>query len=326
MSNTILKLDHIIKEFPSKSAFFKKNNTYVHAVNDVSLSIKEGETLCLVGESGCGKSTLGRLMIGLLTPTSGTISYNGQPLPISNEKEMHALRKNLQIVFQDPYASLNPRMKIKDIIAEPMLTHKMYSSEKEVYEKVDDLLTLVGIRKEFGNRFPHQFSGGQRQRVGIARALSLNPKLIVCDEPVSALDVSIQAQILNLLSDIKESRKLTYIFISHDLSVVRYMADRVCVMFLGQICELGNAEEIFQNPLHPYTKFLGEAVPKIADGKRIEDKEILAGEVPSPVHPPKGCCFSTRCPYVTDKCREKRPELMDMDGHMIACHYPGDLF
>lgn len=280
----------------------------------------EGETFALVGESGCGKSTLGRLMLRLIEPTSGYVEFEGININELKSEEMRETRKKMQIIFQDPYASINPRMDVYNIIAEPLVTHNVCASKEETKEKVKELMKKVEIRPEFINRYPHQFSGGQRQRIGIARALALQPSLIICDEPVSALDVSIQSQILNLLYDLQQEFKLTYLFISHDLSVVRYISDRVCVMFLGKVCEIGNTKDLFSNPLHPYTKFLIDAVPKPDPFLRKENKQLLQGEIPSPINPPKGCRFHTRCPYIKAKCKEIEPELKYINGRQVACH------
>lgn len=319
MMKVLAEANSLVKNFEAGGTFGKKS--IVQAVSNVSFKIYEGETFSLVGESGCGKSTLGRLLLNLIESTSGNVTFDGTNINSINKNEMRELRKKMQIIFQDPYASLNPRMSVYQIISEPLVTHKMYNTREETEEKVKELMDKVGIRKEFINRYPHQFSGGQRQRIGIARALALNPKLIVCDEPVSALDVSIQSQILNLLHDLQEEFNLTYLFISHDLSVVRYISDRVCVMFLGKICEIGSSEEIYENPLHPYTKFLIEAVPKPDPKLRREDKQILTGEIPSPVNPPSGCRFHTRCPYTKTICKEQEPEMKSIGNRYIACHF-----
>ena len=316
----LIEVKGLTKEFKLASGMWKKAKGVVHAVTDVTLDIYEGETLALVGESGCGKSTLGRLILNLIEPTSGTVIFDGHNIQELKPEELRQMRKEMQIIFQDPYASLNPRWTIRDIVAEPLVTHGVYKTQEETTARVEELLKKCGIRPEFINRFPHQFSGGQRQRVGIARALALNPRLIVCDEPVSALDVSIQAQVLNLLDDLQEEMKLTYLFISHDLSVVRYLSDRVCVMFLGKICEIGDTKDVYENPLHPYTKFLLEAVPKPDPELRKEDKDMLVGEIPSPVNPPSGCRFHTRCPYATDRCSQEEPQMREVGGRMVACH------
>ncbi len=311
--------ENVVKEF-KLSGNIRRGDLVVHAITDVSLNIYEGETLAMVGESGCGKSTMGRLFLRLLEPTAGTVRFEGRNLADLGEEELRHLRKQMQIIFQDPYASLNPRMTVAQIIAEPLNTHQVYGSHKETEARVKELMKKVGIRPEFTNRYPHQFSGGQRQRIGIARALALNPKLIVCDEPVSALDVSIQAQILNLLHDLQKEMGLTYLFISHDLSVVRYISDRICVMFLGKLCEVGPTEEIFREPKHPYTRFLLEAVPKPNPHLRKEQKAFLTGEMPSPVKPPSGCRFHTRCPLATERCSQEVPVLRTMAERQVACH------
>ena len=314
--NVLLKAEHLTKEF-------KTGGGRVHAVSDVSLEIYPGETLALVGESGCGKSTLGRLLLRLLDPTAGTVIFQGKDLTKMGRRELRSMRQEMQFVFQDPYASLDPRMTVRDIIAEPLKAHKVCKTRKELDDKVAALMARVGIRPEFARRYPHQFSGGQRQRIGIARALALKPALIVCDEPVSALDVSIQAQTLNLLHDLQAEDNLTYLFISHDLAVVRYISTRVCVMFLGKICEIGDTEAIYTHPRHPYTHFLLTSTPKPDPTQRKEDKEILQGELPSPVHPPSGCRFHTRCPFAREKCAQEEPELVTLsDGRKCACHFP----
>ena len=315
----LVELKNVVKEFPVSSSAFSRKGAVVHAVSGVSFQILEGETFALVGESGCGKSTLGRLMINLIPLTSGEVVFDGEAISLLPPDKMGAKREKMQIIFQDPYASLNPRMNIRDIIAEPLVTHHVCKTREEIDQKVRELLLKVGMRPQLMTRFPHQFSGGQRQRIGIARALALSPKLIVCDEPVSALDVSIQSQILNLLGDLQKDLGLTYLFISHDLSVVRYLSDRVCVMFLGKICELGVTRDIYSNPLHPYTKFLLEAVPKPDPTKRKE-KEVLLGEIPSPVNPPSGCRFHTRCPYAKEVCSQEEPVMREVSGRAVACH------
>ena len=313
MKNVVLSLKNIVKEFPTS-----KKNKKVHAISNVSLDIYENETLALVGESGCGKSTLGKCAIGLISPNSGESIFLNENIYEKKGEELKQIKKNLQIIFQDPYASLNPRMTVGEIIAEPIITHNKGMRKEDIKLKVLDLMEDVGIRKEYYNRYPHQFSGGQRQRIGIARAIALNPKLIVCDEPVSALDVSIQSQILNLLKDLQEKRKASYLFISHDLSVVNFIADRVCVMFLGKICEIGNTDDIFENPLHPYTKLLLDAIPSIENAGR--QKEMLKGEIPSPIDVPSGCRFHTRCPYCMEVCKKDEPVLSEKNGRSVACH------
>ena len=303
---------------------FRVSGGVVSSVAGVDLQIYRGETLALVGESGCGKSTLGRLLLHLIEPTAGKVVFDGADLSAMNAKELRAIRQRMQIIFQDPFSSLDPRMTVGKIIEEPMKIHGLYRDKREREAKVQELMAHIGIRPEYYDRYPHQFSGGQRQRVGIARALALNPELVVCDEPVSALDVSIQAQILNLLRDLQQEFHLTYLFISHDLSVVRYIADRVCVMFLGRICEIGEAEQIYSHPRHPYTKFLMESVPLPDPDKRKEDRDLLPGEVPSPIAPPSGCRFHTRCPYAQPICAQEPPPVFrDLGGgHCCACHFP----
>lgn len=317
----LVEIRGLTKEFAAGSSTWSRRKNVVHAVSGVDLDIYEGETLALVGESGCGKSTLGRLILNLIEPTAGTVTFDGKVMQELKQEEMRQLRKEMQLIFQDPYASLNPRWSIRDIVAEPLETHKVYKTAAETTERVKELVKKCGIRPEFINRYPHQFSGGQRQRVGIARALALNPRLIVCDEPVSALDVSIQAQVLNLLADLQTEFKLTYLFISHDLSVVRYLSDRVCVMFLGKICEIGNTKDVYEDPKHPYTRFLLEAVPKPDPTIRKEDKNMLIGEIPSPVNPPSGCRFHTRCPYASERCSQEEPLMREVaPGRIAACH------
>lgn len=311
----LLEAKHLSMTFPVRGGV-------VQAVSDVSLEVKKGETLGLVGESGCGKSTLGRLLMRLLTPVSGEVLFDGANIAAMGRRELHAYRRRMQIIFQDPYASLNPRMTLGEIIEEPLKTHHIGNNREERRELVRGLMERVGIRPEFFSRYPHQFSGGQRQRIGIARALALNPEMIVCDEPVSALDVSIQAQILNLLSDLQKDYHLTYLFISHDLSVVRFIADRVCVMFLGKICEIGDVETIFSHPRHPYTRYLLASVPLPDPTRRDEERRLLSGEIPSPIKPPSGCRFRTRCPRAQEMCALQEPPLVGEDGHKIACYFP----
>ena len=312
----LLRAEHLVKEFPVRGGI-------VHAVSDVSFSIEKGETLGLVGESGCGKSTLGKLLIDLLPLTSGRVTFNGADLTALKGAAKREARRGMQMIFQDPYASLDPRMSVGQIIMEPLTAHKIGANRRERQDIVRELMRQVGIRPEFYIRYPHQFSGGQRQRIGIARALALNPELIICDEPVSALDVSIQAQILNLLGDLQQQRGLTYLFISHDLNVVRYLSDRVIVMFLGQMCELADTEALYAAPRHPYTRFLLESVPQPDPTLRDADRAILTGEVSSPVNPPAGCRFHPRCPYADDRCRREHPALAELaPGHFCACHHP----
>ena len=319
MDKVLLEARGLSKEFPLK------NKKRVHAVSDVSLQIFEGETLALVGESGCGKSTLGRTLIRLLEPTAGALRFEGADIGGMSERGFRPYRRRMQLIFQDPYASLNPRMTVRDIVAEPLKTYKLCPNEAATTQRVLDLLKAVGIPGEFLYRYPHQFSGGQRQRIGIARAIALDPKLIVCDEPVSALDVSVQNQILNLLKQLQQERGLTYLFISHDLSVVRFISDRVCVMFLGCLCEVGDTRDVYAQPMHPYTRFLINAIPKADPHARAEEKMLLTGEIPSPIDPPSGCRFHTRCPYACERCRAEAPELRPVSGRLVACHRVGEL-
>ncbi|MGB8316373.1 MAG: dipeptide ABC transporter ATP-binding protein [Aestuariivirga sp.] len=324
MSDTpLLEAIDVSKRFTVGSRFSARGRLTVHAVDGVSLAIMPGETVGLVGESGCGKSTLGRCMVRLYGITSGTMRFNGEDISRKSMREMRPLRRELQIVFQDPYASLNPRRRVRDLIAEPLRVHTSLSGEA-VARRVAELLDLVGLHPDHAMRFPHEFSGGQRQRIGIARAIALEPKLIVLDEPVSALDVSVQAQIVNLLADLQERLKLTYVFIAHDLSVVRQVSTRIAVMYLGSIVELGQADDIFERPAHPYTQALISAVPvpditKAGSRTRI----VLTGDVPSPVNPPAGCRFHPRCPVAQDRCRVERPALVQHgSGRKVACHFP----
>ena len=310
----LLHCEHLVKEFPvgrTKS---------VHAVSDINLEIYEGECLALVGESGCGKSTLGRTLIQLHKPTSGDVWYKDVKISAMKPAEFAPYRRQMQMIFQDPYASLDPRMNVRDIIAEPLVTHKVCENKEALTKRVLELMDAVGVPRDFLYRYPHQFSGGQRQRIGIARAIALHPSLVICDEPVSALDVSVQSQVLNLLKDIQAQYGLTYLFISHDLSVVRFISNRVCVMFLGKICEIGDSALIYEKPLHPYTKFLMNAIPVADPHLREEEKTLLEGEIPSPINPPKGCRFHTRCPYATEKCRTEEPALREVEGRRVACH------
>jgi oligopeptide transport system ATP-binding protein len=316
----LLEVKHLKKHFPIKGGVFSKTIGYVYAVDDVNFTLSKGETLGLVGESGCGKSTTGRTILRLIEPTDGTIAFEGQDITTLDKGAMRALRREMQIIFQDPYASLNPRMTVGSIIGEPLEIHKIAKgSEKE--ERVASLLQKVGLRAEDMRKYPHEFSGGQRQRIGIARALALNPKLIVCDEPVSALDVSIQAQVINLLEDLQAEFGLSYLFIAHNLNVVEHISNRVAVMYLGQIVELASDEELYKNPQHPYTEALLSAVP-IPDPTVKKKRIILEGDVPSPINPPKGCHFHTRCMYKEKICEEVEPEFKDIGGgHWVACHF-----
>lgn len=313
----LLSLDDICKSFHVNGGILK-------AVNHVSFDIKKGETLGLVGESGCGKSTLGRTVMGIYQPTSGTITYDGEVVRIKNAKDRLNFAKKAQMIFQDPYASLNPRMTVGDIIAEGMEVHNMYDTKKRK-ERVDELLELVGLNKEFANRFPHEFSGGQRQRIGIARALAIEPEFLICDEPISALDVSIQSQVINLLIDLQKKLNLTYLFIAHDLDIVRYISDRIVVMYLGHVVEVGDANTVYYNAMHPYSQALLSAVP-IPDPKLEKEKKriILQGDIPSPINLPAGCPFAGRCSKACEKCHSEKPELKELEeGHFVACHFPG---
>ncbi|MBT9286705.1 MULTISPECIES: ABC transporter ATP-binding protein [Bacillus] len=319
---TILELKDVKKYFPIRSGFFQRKVGDIKAVDGVSFSLKRGETLGIVGESGCGKSTAGRTMIRLYKPTDGRILFKGQDISgLSEDKLRKSVRKNIQMVFQDPFASLNPRKTLRSIIKEPFQTHHMYSMS-ERNERVEELLAKVGLHPSFANRYPHEFSGGQRQRIGIARALTLNPELIIADEPVSALDVSIQAQVINLMEELQEEFNLTYLFISHDLSVVRHISDRVGVMYLGKMMELTDKHELYGNPLHPYTQALLSSVPVTRKKDAVKrERIILKGELPSPANPPKGCVFHTRCPMAKPICKEQIPAFEEAaPGHYVACH------
>ncbi len=321
--NELLRVTDLVKHFPIKSGFFRHTVGQVRAVDGVSLSIRAGETLGVVGESGCGKTTLGRTIMKLIEPTSGEIVFDGVDVTTFKRKQMRAVRRDIQIVFQDPYASLNPRMTVRDIVAEPLRIHGLYRGG-EGRRRVEELLRTVGLSPEHANRFPHEFSGGQRQRIGVARALALNPKMMVLDEPVSALDVSIQAQVVNLLDELQNQFGLTYMFIAHDLSVVRHVSDRVAVMYLGKVMEVGTREQIYGAPMHPYTQALLSAVPIESPTQRGKRSRIvLEGDVPSPANPPSGCRFRTRCWKAEQICAEQEPELVPRAGgqHPVACHF-----
>ncbi len=325
IGETLVDVQDMQMYFPvSAGLIFQKKVADVKAVDSISFQVKRGETLGLVGESGCGKSTTGKAVLQLIRPTAGKVMFEGTDLTKIKGGELRRFRRKMQMIFQDPYASLNPRMSVGSIISEPITIHKL-ASGKEKKDKVQELLTTVGLNPYFANRFPHEFSGGQRQRIGIARALAVQPDFIVCDEPVSALDVSIQAQIINLLQDLQSQFNLTYLFIAHDLSVVRHISDRVAVMYLGHIMELTDRDSIFENPLHPYTKALMSAVP-IPDPEieRKRERIILLGDVPSPLRPPSGCVFHTRCPIAIDECRSRRPDWRNVGTadkeHWVWCH------
>ena len=318
----LLEVNNLVMHFPlTQGIIFQRKVGAVQAVDGVSFSVKKGETLGLVGESGCGKSTTGRALLQLYKPTSGEVNFKGRDLTKLDSGEMRKMRRHLQMVFQDPYASLNPRMTVGNIVSEPMQIHKLVPKAQRT-QRVQELLQTVGLNPYFANRYPHEFSGGQRQRVGIARALAANPDFIVCDEPVSALDVSIQAQVVNLLEDLQEQFGLTYLFIAHDLSVVRHISDRVAVMYLGKIVEMADRNELYDEPLHPYTKALLSAVP-VPDPviEKQRERIILTGDVPSPINPPSGCHFHTRCPYVMDVCKKIDPIFANQGReHYVACH------
>ena len=313
MATPMLEIKHLKKYFSTPAG-------QLHAVDDVSLTIEAGQTLGVVGESGCGKSTLGRTVLRLLEPTSGEVLYNGTDITKFNRKQMVAARQELQMIFQDPYASLNPRLSVAEIIAEPLIVNKKYKNKKEMYERVGQLMETVGLAPRLMNSYPHELDGGRRQRIGVARALATDPRFIVCDEPVSALDVSIQAQILNLLMDLQDQQGLSYMFITHDLSVVKHISNNIAVMYLGQCIERAPTEELFAHPKHPYTKALLAAIPIPDPSRRNQQREIIRGEVTSPIDPPPGCRFAARCPYATDECRGKPIELKEVSpGHFLAC-------
>ena len=326
MAEALLQVKNLVKHFPiTQGIIFQKKIGAVHAVDGVSFDIYKGETLGLVGESGCGKSTTGRTIIQLYRPTSGQVIFEGVDLVSVKGEALRKTRRRMQMIFQDPYASLNPRMTIGEIIAEPLVIHKILDADA-ARDKVSELLKLVGLNPQYANRYPHEFSGGQRQRVGVARSLSLEPSLIICDEPISALDVSIQAQVINLLEDLQKKFDLTYLFIAHDLSMVKHTSNRIAVMYLGVIVEMAKSQELFDKPLHPYTRALLSAVP-VPDPK-IESKRtrlLLEGDVPSPINPPSGCRFRTRCPIAKAICAEKQPEMKEYSPqHFAACHFAGE--
>lgn len=326
MTATLVEIQNLTKHFPIRKGFFNKQVGAVRALDGINLEIREGETLGLVGESGCGKSTLGRVMLKLLPASGGKVIFQGQDVMTLKGTAMKPLRKQMQIVFQNPYASLDPRMTIGQILAEPLEVHGVTGGQSSLRDEVVKLIELVGLPKEMLDRYPHEFSGGQRQRIGIARALALKPRLIVADEPVSALDVSVQAQILNLLLDLKKEFGLTYLFIAHNLDVVRYISDRIAVMYLGRIVELGPCDEVYRRPLHPYAKALISAAP-VPDPKYDRSGRILLqGDLPSPAKPPSGCAFHTRCPIARDICKQDTPALREISpGHSSACHFAEEL-
>ena len=316
----LLKVRNLKQWFPVNTMFFEKKK-YVKAVNDVSFDLYEGEILGVAGESGCGKSTLIRSCLRLLNPTEGSIEFDGQQIADAKLRDLRPIRKDMQIIFQDPYASLDGRWTVRQLLEEPLIVNKLCATKEERRDKINNLLDAVSISREYINRYPHEFSGGQRQRVAIASALATDPKLVMCDEPVSALDVSVRAQVLNLLKDLQEQRKLTYIFVSHDMSVIEYLCDRVAIMYLGKIVEIGDKDAIFNDPKHPYTKALLSAVPKVNGEADSSKRIILEGDIPSPVDPPSGCVFRTRCKYATERCAAVEPKMTDLGGgHCACCH------
>ncbi len=326
MNNPLLEVENLKTHFPIKKRFLKKEKQFVKAVDGLNFYVNKGETLGIVGESGCGKSTMGRSILRLIEPTEGRIIFQGKEITSLNDKDLRKMRGEMQIVFQDPYASLNPKMTVGAILGEALQTHGIVQGSKERTEKVQELLVNVGLSPIHIDRYPHEFSGGQRQRIGLARAIAVNPSLIIADEPVSALDVSVQAQILNLFQDLKESLGLTYIFIAHDLSVVKHVSDRIGVMYLGRIVELSDKKGLFQNPLHPYTQALMSAVPSL-DPDIKKERIILTGDVPSPSNPPSGCTFHTRCPYKQNVCETVIPKEINVtEGRYVSCHKYDDQY
>ncbi|HWO75910.1 MAG TPA: ABC transporter ATP-binding protein [Bacillus sp. (in: firmicutes)] len=324
-TENLVEVKHLKKHFTLKKGFFSKNASVLKAVDDVSFTIKRGETFGLVGESGCGKSTTGRTLLKLYEPTAGQILFDTHPIENLEHKEMLPFRKKMQMIFQDPYASLDPRMTVADIIGDPLDVHHIAKGQERM-DRIRELIELVGLKSEHLNRYPHEFSGGQRQRIGIARALAVEPEFIVCDEPISALDVSIQAQVVNMLEELQEKFGLTYLFISHDLAMVRYLSHKIGVMYLGSLVEVAEANELYTNMQHPYTKALLSA-SLLPDPDMAEKNERirLKGDIPSPVNPPSGCAFRTRCPYAVNVCSEVKPQLKDIgNGHQVACHVVGD--
>ncbi|WP_100374068.1 ABC transporter ATP-binding protein [Bacillus sp. FJAT-45037] len=319
-NDILLEVNGLKKHFPIKKGMFQRTVGHVKAVDDISFFVKRGETFGLVGESGCGKSTIGRTLMRLYEPTEGQIIFDGKDISNVNERELHPFRKDLQMVFQDPFSSLNPRKTVQTILKEPLSVHGMYKG-KARQEFIEDLMEKVGLNPEYANRYPHEFSGGQRQRIGIARALTLNPKLIIGDEPVSALDVSVQSQVLNLFKDLQDEFGLTYLFIAHDLGVVKHISDRIGVMYLGKMMEVANKKDLYSEPLHPYTQALLSAVPRAHPTEVKRERIILTGEIPSPSNPPTGCVFHTRCPVAMDECKERMPVYKEVKkDHFVACH------
>jgi peptide/nickel transport system ATP-binding protein/oligopeptide transport system ATP-binding protein len=325
MKEKILEVRDIKKYFPIKGGFLQKTVANVKAVDGVSFDVLRGETIGLVGESGCGKSTLGRTIVRLYEPTEGEIIFNGQDIAGFKGQELKHLRKQMQLIFQDPYSSLNPRMNVSTIVGEAMLAHGIVKKGPEFTQRLTEVIEMCGLSSYHINRYPHQFSGGQRQRIGIARALALNPEFVVCDEPVSALDVSIQSQVLNLMMDLQEKMGLSYLFISHDLSVVKHISDRIGVMYLGSLVEIADKKALYDSPMHPYTRALLSAIP-VADPTKIKKMEAIIGEIPSNVNTPSGCKFHTRCPYAKDICKEMIPPTKEVSPrHLVACHFAGEI-
>ncbi|RXT06549.1 ABC transporter ATP-binding protein [Ammoniphilus sp. CFH 90114] len=325
MSQTLLSVDHLKTYFPTGKGLFQRNKGFIKAVDDISFQVNRGETLGIVGESGCGKSTMGRSILRLIEPSAGSVKFNGIEVTHLNQNELRKLRSKMQIVFQDPYASLNPQMTVGSILNEALITHHIGETDQERKEKIAELLMTVGLRPKHASFYPHEFSGGQRQRIGIARAIAVNPSLIIADEPVSALDVSVQAQILNLFQNLKEAYGLTYIFIAHDLSVVKHVSDRIGVMYLGKIVELADKKQLFKKPLHPYTQALMSAVPSL-DPDVKKERIILQGDLPSPASPPEGCSFHTRCSYRMDVCKTVKPRETVVDNGFVSCHLYDDQY
>lgn len=325
MREKILEIKDLKKYFPLKAGLLNKTAAAVKAVDGVSFDIFTGETVGLVGESGCGKSTLGRTIVRLYEPTEGEIIFKGRDISNLKKARLKPLRREMQLIFQDPYSSLNPRMNVSSIVGEALLAHKLVKKGEEYYNRVNEIIEICGLSAYHANRYPHQFSGGQRQRIGIARALALNPEFVVCDEPVSALDVSIQSQILNLMMDLQEKMGLSYLFISHDLSVVKHISNRIGVMYLGALVELADKKDLYNDPMHPYTRALLSAIP-LADPTKTKKMEAISGEIPSNVFTPPGCKFHTRCPYAKDVCKEVVPEYREMKPkHFVACHFAGEV-